>query len=208
MKASFTLPFSINRLFILLISIVLFSCTASKPTVVIRKPVNPNPTPIKEEVIVKTDEEKEETNEKKETVLDDTKNIDVTPSLAYADRVIGFADSYMGTPHRMGGLSKKGIDCSGLVQISYKHINVNLPRSTRDQVNAGKAVSMGSIQKGDLIFFTYPGGKRVTHVGMVHKVNGPQDVVFIHTSSSRGVRKDNLYSNYWKPLFVKARRVI
>ena len=187
--------FWINRIILLLIGFAFFSC--AKPTVVIRKPSNPNP--VKEEVIV-IDDKKEEV-----VPIIDT---DPVPVLAKVDKVIIAAESYMGTPHRMGGLTKKGIDCSGLVQVSYKKIDVSLPRSTRDQVNSGKAIAMAKVQKGDLVFFTYPGGTRITHVGLVHKVNGPKDVVFIHTSSSRGVRKDNLYSNYWKPLFVKARRVL
>ena len=194
----------INRILVLCMFGLVFSC--AKPTVVIRKPNYP----IKKDdpVIVNKDEDKkvEEEKEDKELVIEEIESI--PPSVIKVDQVISEAELYLGTPHRMGGLSKKGIDCSGLVLMSYKKINVALPRSTGGQVSAGKSVKIKELQKGDLVFFTYPGGRRITHVGMVHEVKGPNDVVFIHTSSSRGVRKDNLYSDYWKPLFVKARRVV
>lgn len=190
----------VNSLTILLFVFGLVAC--AKPTVVIRK----TPVPVKKEepVVVKKEPVKEEEPKKEEIPVKE----EPAPTLAKAEIVIAEADTYMGTPHRMGGLSKSGIDCSGLVVQSYKKISVPLPRSTRYQIKSGKAVPMANVQKGDLVFFTYPGGTRVTHVGLVYEVNGPKDVVFIHTSSSKGVRKDNLYSNYWKPLFLEARRVI
>lgn len=204
MKQFFGLTNTLNRLFIIAIGFGLFSCASfNKPTVVITKP--DYPTKKEEVIVVKEEEKKVDDGEIEEIPIKDVK---VLPSLVKVEQVLSEAEAYLGTPHRMGGLSRKGIDCSGLVLVSYKKVNLALPRSTRDQVRSGKAVSMDKLQKGDLVFFTYPGGSRITHVGMVHEVKGPKDIVFIHTSSSRGVRKDNLYSSYWKPLFVKARRII
>jgi cell wall-associated NlpC family hydrolase len=123
-------------------------------------------------------------------------------------QVLALARDYLGTRHKIGGQSKAGIDCSGLAQLSYSMVGVELPRSTTDQQYAGTPVKREEIQLGDLLFFTYPGGSRISHVGIVYEINGENDVVFIHASTSRGVRVDNLYSEYWSKLFRRARRVL
>ena len=52
------------------------------------------------------------------------------------------ANRWKGTPHRLGGNSRKGIDCSGFVSKIYKNLfNIRLPRSTKDQVRVGTPVS-------------------------------------------------------------------
>ena len=43
-------------------------------------------------------------------------------------------------------------DCSGFVQYCYKRVGVNLPRTTQDQINCGKAVSQKDLKIGDLVF--------------------------------------------------------
>jgi cell wall-associated NlpC family hydrolase len=53
-------------------------------------------------------------------------------------------------------------DCSGLVQWSYKQVNVYLPRSSQAQSTVGAAVSRGEVQAGDLVFFY----SDIHHVGI------------------------------------------
>lgn len=69
--------------------------------------------------------------------------------------------SKLGGPYVWGGTGPVGYDCSGLMQAAYAAAGVTLPRVTWDQVNAGKQVSVGDLQPGDLVFF-YDNG----HVGM------------------------------------------
>ena len=46
--------------------------------------------------------------------------------------------SWKGTPHRMGGNTKKGVDCSGFVHQIYKRVfNMKVPRSTKLFISAG-----------------------------------------------------------------------
>jgi cell wall-associated NlpC family hydrolase len=123
-------------------------------------------------------------------------------------QIVEGARYYIGTPHRLGGMSRKGIDCSGLVQLSFQKAGVRVPRVTSQLAVTGKQVAVQEAQVGDLIFFSPPGKNKVSHVGIVAAVNGAQDLVFIHTSSSRGVREDNLYSPYWRDNFVQLRRVL
>ncbi|MEH0156942.1 C40 family peptidase [Limibacter armeniacum] len=119
--------------------------------------------------------------------------------------VIEEAQKWMGTRYKMGGLTKKGIDCSGLMYVSYQKVGVTLPRVSRQQAQTGTAINKSELRPGDLVFFTYPGGSRITHVGMITQVNG-DDITFIHASTSRGVTTDKLNSNYWEKIYVTARR--
>lgn len=60
---------------------------------------------------------------------------------------------WAGTPYRLGGQSRAGIDCSGFVQKTFlDRFDILLPRMTVQQANYGKLVSKQDIQTGDLVF--------------------------------------------------------
>jgi len=122
--------------------------------------------------------------------------------------VVSTAKSYLGTPHRLGGMSKSGIDCSGLMIQSFKKVDISLPRTSSEQSRVGQQVSISNLKEGDLLFFSLSRNK-ISHVGVVSKVNtDANEIRFIHTSTSKGVREDNLYSDYWRKSFTKARRIL
>jgi probable lipoprotein NlpC len=103
--------------------------------------------------------------------------------------------------HRMGGLSKNGIDCSGLVYQTYRaKLGINLPRSSKDQSKIGRAIQQEELRTGDLVFFKT--GIFTRHVGMyIDKGN------FLHVSSSEGVMISNLEEPYWNSAYWKAQRI-
>jgi len=108
-----------------------------------------------------------------------------------------------GAPYRDGGSDPSGFDCSGLVQYVFAQHGVTLPRSVRDQFQAGLAVPRKSLVAGDLIFFstTAPGP---THVGIIVR-----DDWFVHAPSGRGVvRVERLSADYWSRRYVGARRIL
>jgi probable lipoprotein NlpC len=112
------------------------------------------------------------------------------------------ADRWMGTPHRLGGVSSKGIDCSGLVMQMYKRLfGIRLPRTTSKQVSKGVAVGRGQLQPGDLVFFHPP--RKARHVGIY--LGGGE---FVHTSSSQGVMISHMQEAYWRNAFWQARRIL
>jgi len=109
---------------------------------------------------------------------------------------------WQGTPFRLGGDNKKGIDCSALVQnIYHDSFNVRLPRTTDKQVQKGFVVSRDQLQVGDLLFFKT--SWNVRHVGIYIGHNK-----FIHASTSKGVITSSLDNSYWKSRYWQAKRIL
>lgn len=101
------------------------------------------------------------------------------------DVLIDFALKYYNSPYLWGGRTPYGIDCSGLTQIVYKLINIDIPRDASQQVKFGDTLLfVDEAKPGDLAFFGNEEGV-ITHVGMIwkhHKI--------IHASGR--VRIDNI----------------
>lgn len=108
---------------------------------------------------------------------------------------------WKGTPHGEGGLSKRGIDCSGFVLVTFKSkLGILLPRTTDSQIQLGSHVKKSQLRTGDLVFFKTGSFQR--HVG-VYLEEGK----FLHTSSKYGVSIANLNHGYWKSAYWKAKRL-
>jgi cell wall-associated NlpC family hydrolase len=107
-----------------------------------------------------------------------------------------------GTPYLLGGETKSGIDCSQLVNTIFdEYFNIDLPRTTRRQLNAGKNIRRSAVRTGDLIFFRT--GRKTLHVGIA--VNRGE---FLHASTSNGVMISKLGNSYWRERYLTARRVL
>lgn len=125
-----------------------------------------------------------------------------------SDAIVSNAKSFNGSPYKFGGSTKKGMDCSGLVYISFKKENVVMPRISRDMAKKGKRISLGKTDKGDLLFFkTNKNRNVINHVGLVVETKRGA-IFFIHSTSSQGVIISSLDEPYWKNSFVEARRIL
>ena len=91
---------------------------------------------------------------------------------------LAVARGFLGTPYVWGGLGRDGIDCSGLVHLSFRAIGSRVPRDAADQ--AAAAVPVEDPQPGDLYFFGRP-DETVSHVGFVTEVG------VLHASQAVGV---------------------
>ncbi len=78
-------------------------------------------------------------------------------------------------------------DCSGLTSFAFRQAGITLPRSSSQQARVGRAVPLGDLQPGDLVFFYQP----VSHVGIYagdgKMIHAPQtgDVVRYQTVNRR-----------------------
>ena len=81
-----------------------------------------------------------------------------------ADTAIATAKSYLGVPYVWGGESYGGVDCSGLTMLAWESAGVDLPHLSRAQYGYGTHVPIGSMEAGDLIFWSSNG----TQSGIYH----------------------------------------
>jgi cell wall-associated NlpC family hydrolase len=82
------------------------------------------------------------------------------------DRAIAFARAQLGEPYKWGGAGPGSWDCSGLVMKAWGAAGVSFPHSASAQFTRSKRVSVGSVQRGDLVFWSKGGAKSIYHVAM------------------------------------------
>lgn len=83
------------------------------------------------------------------------------------------AEKYLGVPYRWAGVSKTGVDCSGLVVLAFKDAyGVTPPRTTYGQEpwKQLSTVSRGNLRPGDLVF--WPGHVAI-YVGNGNVIHAP-----------------------------------
>lgn len=125
------------------------------------------------------------------------------PSSGNQPAVVKIAESFLGTPYRYGGSTRKGIDCSGLVVRVYSEAGVQMPRTSASQFRVGESILKAQLRAGDLVFFGNS-SNRISHVG-IYAGGGK----FIHASSNkRKVRYDSMGTTYFVQRYLGARRVV
>ncbi|MDF2457539.1 MAG: nlpC [Cytophagaceae bacterium] len=124
----------------------------------------------------------------------------VDTSIYDKEALITLSKTYVGAPHKMGGITKKGIDCSGFMMVIHQEFGIKLPHSAHEQARYGTIVPVkADLKKGDMVFFygSYNTPNFITHSGVYLG-----DGTFIHTSNSCGVVITSMNDSYWKPLYI------
>jgi cell wall-associated NlpC family hydrolase len=129
----------------------------------------------------------------------------VTIPTAGSASAVDLARTYLNVPYLWGGISKSGIDCSGLVMAVYARLGVALPHNAQLQYDRSLHIPESELRPGDLVFFarTYPSTDPITHVGVYEgnglMINAPDD--------GDVVRELPVWSGFWGAHYAGAGRV-
>jgi cell wall-associated NlpC family hydrolase len=124
------------------------------------------------------------------------------PGAAPPEELQKVAFAFLSTPYRFGGSSRQGTDCSGFVQQVFRELDIDLPRSAREQYRVGVEIPSNELRSGDLLFFrTY--ARYPSHVGIYLG-----DGKMIHASPrSRRVVVTDIGTPYFSKRYIGAKRV-
>ncbi|MFN3306019.1 MAG: C40 family peptidase [Candidatus Kapaibacteriota bacterium] len=118
----------------------------------------------------------------------------------YKTKLLNTILQWLGTPYKMGGSTKKGIDCSNFVaQILRQTFGINFPANAQTQSRLFNPINdLKELSFGDLIFFSGRNkkSKRIGHVG-IYLGNG----VFAHSSTGKGVIITHISEGYYGERF-------
>lgn len=108
---------------------------------------------------------------------------------------LAVAQHYLGVRYLWGGMTRAGIDCSGLTYQAFRAAGRTLPRDAADQARMGRPVHRRHLRPGDLVFFGPGNWTTVHHVG-IYAGNGLV-LHAPHTGSAVQLTPLSAWSDYW-----------
>jgi hypothetical protein len=132
-----------------------------------------------------------------------------TTSRTERNKIVSYANEFLGSPYLYAGTNPNGFDCSGFISFVYQNFGLELPHSSSLQAKEGYKVTREEARKGDLVIFT---GTNLSirepgHVGIV--ISTPGDTLeFVHSSSNGGVKISKLEGTRYDKRFLQIRRIL
>lgn len=146
-------------------------------------------------------------NKTKTSVSDRTRHLtefqkDVPEFVAFKSEL----EKFIGVPYRFGGVTQKGIDCSGFAKRLFAGaFGIDLPHNSsaisRLNFLEDLPADPNELRPSDLLFFGSRKG-RIDHVG----ISLGEDR-FVHASRSKGVIVSSLRNSYWRRRLLASKRV-
>lgn len=123
------------------------------------------------------------------------------------DEIVNTAQKYLGIPYKYAGKTpQEGFDCSGFANFIYTQNGFRTAGPSHELAMMGVYKPREDLESGDLIFFGRE--NRISHVGIVVS-NREQGLVFIHSSSSSGIKTDEVNgSEYWNSRYLFGRDLL
>jgi cell wall-associated NlpC family hydrolase len=145
----------------------------------------------------------------KEKDLKSTTNLSSRKTNKLIDAIVDSAEKNIGVKYKYAGTTKSGYDCSGLVYSTFGDFDIELPRTSAEQAKIGIDLGQNTdeAKKGDLIFFRTNNRSQINHVGIVIEAND-EEIIFIHSSTSKGVILSSTKQLYYKKTFVQLNRIL
>jgi cell wall-associated NlpC family hydrolase len=141
-------------------------------------------------------------------VLGANPTLNPLPVSAVGSDPVEVARRYLGVPYVFGGTNPAvGLDCSGLVQLVFRQVGVNLPRTAQQQYDATVHIPRDQLQPGDLVFFarTYAHPNDwITHVGIY--IGGGQQINAPTTGQVVSIQP--VFTGFWGAHFASGGRVV
>jgi cell wall-associated NlpC family hydrolase len=126
-----------------------------------------------------------------------------------AKELLKIANDQLGKPYRYGSKGPNAFDCSGLTRYVFNQVDIPLGASSRDQALQGESVDIDEVIPGDLVFFRAAdvSSSVIDHVGIVVS-SDDTNIQFIHSTGQGVMIDDLLTSDYYREIYVSARRVL
>ena len=116
------------------------------------------------------------------------------------------AKEFLNIPYLWAGKSFFGVDCSGIVQLTFKIHGIKLPRDSSQQGEIGHALTfVEESQPGDLAFFQNSEGK-IVHVGIMlenQKIIHASGKVRIDSLDNVGIYNEQLKTHTHQLRFIR-----
>jgi gamma-D-glutamyl-L-lysine dipeptidyl-peptidase len=103
------------------------------------------------------------------------------PVVDTAHELLDAGRQFLGLEYVWGGLSDRGLDCSGLVHLVHRTFGRTVPRDAFDQAAGLPAVDVSDVRPGDLLFFGRP-DRKIHHVGFATGVADSGRPIMLHAS--------------------------